>query len=96
YAALCKVVRECGFKVALVAHYSAVFQDIVMCGTGIYASMLAAVLSLPKQLVTVYIGVGVMLESDPSCESSPVLVCYVARSHTLQHLALSLAGLLVM
>lgn len=33
--------------------------------------MLAAVLSLPKQFITVYIGA--MLESDPNCESLPIL-----------------------
>ncbi|KAG1880780.1 hypothetical protein F4604DRAFT_486216 [Suillus subluteus] len=69
YAALCKVVRERGFKVALVARYSAVPGHLTtaifaVCGMGIFTFMLAAVLSLPKQFVTVYMGV--MLESDPN------------------------------
>ncbi|KAG1864962.1 hypothetical protein DFJ58DRAFT_838705 [Suillus subalutaceus] len=45
------------------SHCCNLFQS-VPCGTGIYAFMLTAVLSLPKQFVTVHIGVGVMLESD--------------------------------
>lgn len=69
YAALCKVVRERGLKVALIARYSAVPGHLTtaifsVCGMGIFTFMLAAVLSLPKQFVTVYIGV--MLESDPN------------------------------
>jgi hypothetical protein len=47
----------------------------------IFAFMLAAVLSLPKQFITVYIGV--MLESDPNGESLPVLIRYVAPAHIL-------------
>ncbi|KAG2121598.1 snare associated Golgi protein-domain-containing protein, partial [Suillus clintonianus] len=72
YAALCKVIRERSFKVALVVRYSAIPGHLTtaifsLCGMGIFAFMLAAVLSLPKQFITVYIGV--MLESDPN--SSP-------------------------
>jgi hypothetical protein len=48
---------------------------------GIFAFMLAAVLSLPKQFITVYIGV--MLESDPNGESLLVLIRYVAPAHVL-------------
>lgn len=67
YAALCKVIRERGFKVALVARYSAIPGHLTtaifsVCGIGIFTYMLAALLSLPKQFITVYIGV--MLESD--------------------------------
>lgn len=73
YAALCKVVRERGFKVALVARYSAIPGHLTtaifsVCGMGIFAFMLAAVLSLPKQFITVYIGV--MLESDPNASAA--------------------------
>ncbi|KAG1869217.1 snare associated Golgi protein-domain-containing protein [Suillus tomentosus] len=69
YAALCKVIRERGFKVALVARYSAIPGHLTtaifsVCGMGISTFMLAAVLSLPKQFITVYIGA--MLESDPN------------------------------
>ncbi|KAG2072554.1 hypothetical protein BDR04DRAFT_937388, partial [Suillus decipiens] len=67
YAALCEVIRERGFKVALVARYSAIPGHLTtaifsVCGMGIFTFMLAALLSLPKQFITVYIGV--MLESD--------------------------------
>ncbi|KAG1857834.1 hypothetical protein F4604DRAFT_1589804, partial [Suillus subluteus] len=50
YAALCKVVRERGFKVALIARYSHCYSLFSVttaifsaCGTGIYAFMLGAV-----------------------------------------------------
>lgn len=73
YAALCKVVRERGFKFALIARYSAIPGHLTtaifsVCGMGIFAFMLAAVLSLPKQFITVYIGV--MLESDPNAPAA--------------------------
>jgi uncharacterized membrane protein YdjX (TVP38/TMEM64 family)/GTP-binding protein EngB required for normal cell division len=79
YAALCKVVRERGFKVALIARYSAVPGHLTtaifsVCGMGIFTFMLAAVLSLPKQFITVYIGV--ILESDansPSASTSKII-----------------------
>lgn len=73
YAALCKVVRERGFKFALIARYSAIPGHLTtaifsVCGMGVFAFMLAAVLSLPKQFITFYIGV--MLESDPNAPAT--------------------------
>lgn len=73
YAALCKVIRERGFKVALVARYSAIPGHLTtaifsVCGMEISTFMLAAVLSLPKQFITVYIGA--MLESDPNSSTN--------------------------
>ncbi|KAG1744957.1 uncharacterized protein EDB91DRAFT_169072 [Suillus paluster] len=73
YAALCRVVRERGFKVVLVARYSAIPGHLTtaifsVCGMNILVFMLAAVLSLPKQFITVYIGV--MLESDPNSSAT--------------------------
>ncbi|KAG0704111.1 snare associated Golgi protein-domain-containing protein [Suillus ampliporus] len=73
YAALCEVVRERGFKVVLVARYSVIPGHLTtaifsVCGMSIFVFMLAAVLSLPKQFITVYIGV--MLESDPNSSAT--------------------------
>ncbi|KAF8633114.1 hypothetical protein AX15_001497 [Amanita polypyramis BW_CC] len=62
YACLAKVVRDGGFKIALVARLSAIpghFTTAVFsaCGMGIIVFSIAAILSLPKQFITVYIGV---------------------------------------
>jgi len=62
YACLAKVVREGGFKIALIARLSAIpghFTTAVFstCGMGIIVFSIAATLSLPKQLITVYLGV---------------------------------------
>ncbi|KAF8510029.1 hypothetical protein JB92DRAFT_464148 [Gautieria morchelliformis] len=62
YACLARVVREGGFKVALVIRLSVIpghFSTAVFstCGMGVVVFALAAFFSLPKQLVTVYIGV---------------------------------------
>ncbi|KAH9010089.1 snare associated Golgi protein-domain-containing protein [Lactarius deliciosus] len=62
YGCLARVVREGGFKIALVARFSAIpghFTTAVFatCGMGVWTFALAAFLSLPKQLATVYIGV---------------------------------------
>ncbi|KAF4583970.1 Tlg2-vesicle protein [Pleurotus pulmonarius] len=73
YACLAKVVRDGGFKIALVARLSAIpghFTTAVFstCGMGIFTFSLAAILSLPKQFVTVYLGV--ILEQSESGEST--------------------------
>ncbi|KAF9005110.1 hypothetical protein BDQ17DRAFT_1424263 [Cyathus striatus] len=62
YACLAQVVREGGFKIALIARLSAIpghFTTAIFatCGMGIFTFCIAAFLSLPKQLVTVYLGV---------------------------------------
>ncbi|PFH48524.1 hypothetical protein AMATHDRAFT_87049 [Amanita thiersii Skay4041] len=69
YACLAKVVRDGGFKIALVARLSAIpghFTTAVFstCGMGIIVFSLAAILSLPKQFITVYLGV--ILEQSES------------------------------
>ncbi|KAI0636339.1 snare associated Golgi protein-domain-containing protein [Trametes polyzona] len=61
YALLSEVVRQGGFLIALVIRYSAVpghFTTAVFasCGMGLWTFLAAAVLSLPKQFVTVYLG----------------------------------------
>ncbi|TFY77770.1 hypothetical protein EWM64_g6242, partial [Hericium alpestre] len=62
YACLAKVVREGGFKIVFLARLSAIpghFTTAVFstCGIGVITFSIAAILSLPKQFVTVYIGV---------------------------------------
>ncbi|CAG7852625.1 Golgi apparatus membrane protein TVP38 [Serendipita indica DSM 11827] len=62
YACLARVVREGGFKIALIARLSAIpghFTTAVFstCGMGIVVFTIAAILSLPKQFITVYLGV---------------------------------------
>ncbi|KAF5375564.1 hypothetical protein D9615_009175 [Tricholomella constricta] len=62
YACLAKVVRDGGFKIALIARLSAIpghFTTAVFstCGMGIIVFSIAAILSMPKQFITVYLGV---------------------------------------
>ncbi|KAI0293888.1 snare associated Golgi protein-domain-containing protein [Multifurca ochricompacta] len=62
YACLARVVRDGGFKIALIARFSAIpghFTTAVFatCGMSVWTFSLAAFLSLPKQLATVYLGV---------------------------------------
>jgi len=73
YACLAKVVRDGGFTVALIARLSAIpghFTTAVFstCGMSIFVFSLAALLSLPKQFITVYLGV--VLEQAANGEKS--------------------------
>ncbi|KAF9524228.1 snare associated Golgi protein-domain-containing protein [Crepidotus variabilis] len=62
YASLARVVRDGGFWIALVARYSAIpghFTTAMFatCGMNIFVFSAAAILSLPKQFLNVYLGV---------------------------------------
>ncbi|KAK0473594.1 hypothetical protein IW261DRAFT_1306799, partial [Armillaria novae-zelandiae] len=68
YACLAKVIRDGGFIIALIARLSAIPPHcesnsplttalFSTCGMGIIVFCIAAILSLPKQFVTVYLGV---------------------------------------
>jgi uncharacterized membrane protein YdjX (TVP38/TMEM64 family) len=62
YACLAKVVRDGGFKIALIARLSVMpghFTTAIFstCGMGVITFIIAATLSTPKQFVTVYLGV---------------------------------------
>ncbi|KAG8733751.1 Tlg2-vesicle protein [Ceratobasidium sp. 423] len=62
WAALARVIREGGFWVALVIRYSAIPTHIgtalfAACGMNFWVFLLTLVLSLPRQLAGVYIGV---------------------------------------
>ena len=70
YGCIAKLVREGGFKIALIARYSAVpghFTTAVFSTVGmpVWIFLIAAFLSLPKQFITVYIGT-LMEASNPS------------------------------
>lgn len=62
YGCLARVVRDGGFRIALIARFSAIpghFTTAVFatCGMSVWIFALAAFLTLPKQFATVYIGV---------------------------------------
>ncbi|KAH9926529.1 snare associated Golgi protein-domain-containing protein [Amylocystis lapponica] len=73
YGCLARVVRDGGFKIAIIARYSAIpghFTTAVFstCGMSVWTFAVAAFLSLPKQFLTVYLGVA--LEDSESGQSS--------------------------
>lgn len=79
YACLAKVVRDGGFTIALTARLSAIpghFTTAVFsaCGMGIVVFSLAAILSLPKQLITVYLGVMLEQSSDGTSDTKSRLI----------------------
>ncbi|KAF8589010.1 hypothetical protein K439DRAFT_1333757 [Ramaria rubella] len=74
YACLARVVREGGFKVALIIRLSVIpghFSTAVFstCGMNVFVFALAAFFTLPKQLITVYIGV-ILEESGAGTETT--------------------------
>ncbi|KAF7305550.1 hypothetical protein HMN09_00807900 [Mycena chlorophos] len=74
YACLAHCVRTGGFKIALIARFSAIpghFTTAVFatCGMNIFVFCIAAFLSLPKQFITVYLGV-ILEESSTGTEST--------------------------
>ncbi|KAA1467254.1 hypothetical protein DENSPDRAFT_832262 [Dentipellis sp. KUC8613] len=73
YACLAKVVREGGFKIVFLARLSAIpghFTTAIFstCGIGVITFSIAAILSLPKQFVTVYLGV--LIDGTGSSETT--------------------------
>ncbi|EIN03920.1 hypothetical protein PUNSTDRAFT_128505, partial [Punctularia strigosozonata HHB-11173 SS5] len=61
YACLARIVREGGFKIAIVSRYSAIPGHMTTalyatCGLGFWVFLAAAVLSLPKQFVLIAVG----------------------------------------
>ncbi|KAF7361357.1 hypothetical protein MSAN_01168400 [Mycena sanguinolenta] len=74
YACLARCVRTGGFKIALVARFSAIpghFTTAVFstCGMNIFVFAIAAILSLPKQFITVYVGV-ILEQTDDGTTST--------------------------
>ncbi|KAJ3861087.1 hypothetical protein EV359DRAFT_84677 [Lentinula novae-zelandiae] len=81
YACLSRVVRSGGFKIALAARFSIIPPHLTTTvfassGMGFYTFIAAAVCSLPKQLVTVYIGV--LLEDSINGTSSRDKIASIA------------------
>ncbi|KAI8995701.1 snare associated Golgi protein-domain-containing protein [Trametes punicea] len=79
YACLARVVREGGFKIALIARLSAIpghFTTAVFstCGMSIWTFCIAAILSLPKQFVTVYLGVALEQSEDGTSNTRDTVI----------------------
>ncbi|KAI0648607.1 hypothetical protein C8Q79DRAFT_904658 [Trametes meyenii] len=79
YACLARVVREGGFKIALIARLSAIpghFTTAVFstCGMGIWTFSIAAILSLPKQFITVYLGVALEQSEDGTSSTRDTII----------------------
>ncbi|KAJ7736725.1 hypothetical protein DFH07DRAFT_96933 [Mycena maculata] len=71
YATLARVVREGGLVIPIIMRYSSMpahFTTAVFatCGMPLWVFLVAAVVSLPKQLITVYIGVALNSSSSTS------------------------------
>ncbi|CAE6532333.1 unnamed protein product [Rhizoctonia solani] len=79
YACLARVVRDGGFLVAFVVRLSAIpghFTTAVFstCGMGIWVFTLAAFLSLPKQFITVYLGVLLEQSADGTRSTKDTII----------------------
>ncbi|KAI0691842.1 hypothetical protein C8T65DRAFT_587088, partial [Cerioporus squamosus] len=79
YACLAQVVRDGGFKIALIARLSAIpghFTTAVFstCGMGVITFSIAAILSLPKQFITVYLGVALEQSEDGTSSTSDTII----------------------
>ncbi|KAH0835652.1 hypothetical protein J3R83DRAFT_9403 [Lanmaoa asiatica] len=88
YACLAKVVREGGFKIALIVRYSAVpghFTTAIfaVCGMNIFVFILAAILSMPKQFITVYIGTLLESSATGSASTQNKILSYVVGGVTV-------------
>ncbi|EMD33347.1 hypothetical protein CERSUDRAFT_117966 [Gelatoporia subvermispora B] len=78
YACLARVVRKGGFLIVLVMRYSAIpshFTTAVFsaCGIPLWSFCVAAVLSLPKQFVTVYLGFTLNKSSNDASNAEKVV-----------------------
>ncbi|TFK38388.1 hypothetical protein BDQ12DRAFT_110733 [Crucibulum laeve] len=87
YACLAKVVRDGGFKIALIARLSAIpghFTTGVFstCGMNIFVFSIAAILSLPKQFITVYLGVILEQSNDGTSNSRSRIITDVVLAIT--------------
>ncbi|KIP11042.1 hypothetical protein PHLGIDRAFT_100340 [Phlebiopsis gigantea 11061_1 CR5-6] len=79
YACLEKIIQDGGFMIALIARFSAIpghFTTAVFstCGMNILVFMLAAFLSLPKQFLTVYLGVALEQSEDGASNRKDTII----------------------
>ena len=61
YACICKVIREGGFRIAFMARLSAIPGHLTTpafaaCGMSLWVFTITAIVTLPKQLMAVYLG----------------------------------------
>ncbi|KAJ7641450.1 hypothetical protein FB45DRAFT_738359, partial [Roridomyces roridus] len=68
YGTLARVVREGGLRIAIIIRYSSIPPHLTTaifstCGMPFWIFLVAAVVSLPKQLAIVYVGVALESES---------------------------------
>jgi len=87
YGCLSRICKDGGIKIALIARYSAIpphFTTAVfsVCGMNIFVFIAAAILSLPKQFITVYIGS--VLEDESNGSSS------VKKERTITYIVLAI------
>ncbi|KAF8596806.1 hypothetical protein BDV93DRAFT_479904 [Ceratobasidium sp. AG-I] len=87
YACLARVVRDGGFLVAFVVRLSAIpghFTTAVFstCGMNIWIFTLAAFLSLPKQFITVYLGVLLEQSADGKRSTKDTIISDVVLAGT--------------
>lgn len=85
YACMAHIVREGGFIVVLLARLSAIpghFTTAVFAtvGMNIFVFTIAAVLSLPKQLVVVYLGVAIEQAGDGDESTRSKVIKYIVLS----------------
>ncbi|KAF8654833.1 hypothetical protein AX16_003353 [Volvariella volvacea WC 439] len=95
YACLARVVREGGFRIALAARLSAIpghFTTAVFstCGMNIFVFSLAAILSLPKQFIVVYLGVILDESKNGQTDSKSRIITNVVLAITLVITALAM------
>ncbi|KAL6298570.1 snare associated Golgi protein-domain-containing protein [Sparassis latifolia] len=79
YACLARIVRDGGFKIALIARFSAIpghFTTAVFstCGMSVWTFTIAAIFSLPKQFITVYLGVALEQSQNGSNSSKSNII----------------------
>ncbi|THV00372.1 hypothetical protein K435DRAFT_657310 [Dendrothele bispora CBS 962.96] len=79
YACLIRVIHEGGFWIALMIRYSLIPPHLTttvfaVCGMSTLTFLAAAVLSLPKQLITVYLGVSLEDEADGTQTKSEKII----------------------
>ncbi|KXN80895.1 Golgi apparatus membrane protein TVP38 [Leucoagaricus sp. SymC.cos] len=95
YACLAKVVRDGGFKIALIARLSAIpghFTTAIFstCGMGIIVFSIAAILSMPKQFITVYLGVILEQSADGTQDTKSRIISDVVLAITILITALAM------
>ncbi|EIW76978.1 hypothetical protein CONPUDRAFT_110730 [Coniophora puteana RWD-64-598 SS2] len=88
FAAFCNVIRKGGFRVILASRFSAVpphFTTAVYatCQVKLWQFLLAAVLSLPKQLASVFIGYDLKLSADGQSSKLANIVTYAVLGITV-------------